>query len=283
MKGSLTTLKYLFVSINAFRNLSVYKINMMIEIFFTIIQTTMLYYLWQAVYSQNEIIGGYSFEEMVRYVLIGQLLATVYFFFVEDFISSKFKDGSVSHYLMKPISFPKYVFFDRLGETAYRTYISILPLAILMILIFKIDLNVGLTTWFYFFISVVISWLTFFCIQFLIGLLVVFTLNSTGIFRFRNFLVLALSGAWVPLDMYPPFIREILMNLPLRSLYYLPLSIVNNKYSESSSILSEIVEGLGFSLLNSFLIEMLVWLAILMLLCSFFWNKAKNYITIQGG
>ena len=76
------------------------------------------------------------------------------------------------------------------------------------------------------------------------------------------------SGQVVPLWMYPPVLREIIMALPFKDSYFTPMAIYVGAY-----------EGNYFQPILS----QVIWALVLFILVQVSWARVQRRIVIQGG
>ena len=80
-----------------------YRIGDMAEILVLIL-------MWTAIYANGSgIIKGFTLNEMITYVLIGNLCTAAVRNFLSGFVSRDISEGRLSMFLIKPIPYIKYV------------------------------------------------------------------------------------------------------------------------------------------------------------------------------
>src|SRR4030042_5535916 len=73
--------------------------------------------IWTIVFRSQAIINGYNYNEMITYIVIGWLflfLTGNYGF--EGIVSIQIKDGTLSNFLTKPVSYLRYIIFLSIGR-----------------------------------------------------------------------------------------------------------------------------------------------------------------------
>src|SRR3989344_1789920 len=103
--------KYLTVFLTSWQNEFIYRLNFILWRGRNVIRILMTFYLWQSIYSQNQIAFGYSQTQMMAYVFLVLLISA----FViatpsNDNIGGEISSGDLSNYLVKPISYLRYWF-----------------------------------------------------------------------------------------------------------------------------------------------------------------------------
>ena len=106
----------------------------------------------------------------------------------------------------------------------------------------------------------------------IVATICLYTESTWGINIVKETIVLLLSGASIPLAFFPERLRAVVQYLPFRAVYDIPLTILLQKNGSSS------LEGL----LPMFAMQ-LIWIAVLTLAGTLFWNHSVKKITVNGG
>ena len=80
-----------------------YKIGFFMRTIGGLIQVLIMYYLWMAIFNSSPTgeINGFTSREMVLYVIISYITASIVEAYIEGTISSEIRDGSIATYLIK--------------------------------------------------------------------------------------------------------------------------------------------------------------------------------------
>lgn len=250
-----------------------YKINFLLGIFSTFILIFIHYHLWLKIYEGNQVvqIGGYTFTEMIVYII---MIRVLYVFAnslnIEEKVSKEIKDGDISLFITKPINYLVYNISTKLGDMIIQIIISILVLMTFFIIMIK---NMSFVP------SVSISVLVFITAIFglllntLIGYvfaLMAFWIEQVSImFVFKKNLLNFISGVWIPISLFPSSMKVVLEYLPFNYLQYFSVTIFQQSISEM-----QIVKGL---------VVQVVWLFILLLLSQIIWKRGVAKFTSVGG
>ncbi len=228
----LTSLKweYLknFQSIKTFliRNMT-YKMNffllMVIPIFvFFFIK----YNLWISIYKINsvEVIQGYTLARMLQYqfgIVLLDLFVRSHFF--SQNLSADIRLGKISSFLLYPFNFINYQLSKFISDKILQLFIGLITLFV--VLFFDlIEINISiLIKFFLFIITINIFW---FLTQTFIGLLSFWLEETWSLNICIRFITAFLSGSFIPLDLYPEFLRNILTWTPFPYLIYFPVKVL---------------------------------------------------------
>ena len=211
----------------------VYRVNFFMEILSGIFSSLIVIFLWMAVYrySHREIIGGYSLREMVTYLLGAGLINSFILTTAENpETSQNIQDGSLSAYLVKPLS-PYGIWFARdLGTKSFFFLLGLI--GYLIIGIFFKELLISFPDGKYlllFLVSIVLSALLQFLLFEVLSLLSFWIENTYGL-RFTMRVIMEVAGgAIIPLSFFPGILQKIFSLLPFSFLIYFPMKLYLGK------------------------------------------------------
>ncbi len=233
------------------------------------IELLVLILMWTAIYAGgNGAIKGFSREEMITYVLVGNVCAVLTRNFLAGFVSRDINEGRLSMYLVKPISYIRFTLTHEIGRAFFATFVSFLTMILITsffhsLFIFNTDpAYIALTI-----LMVLLAFVTEMLISFLVGLCAFWFEEVDGIQstveRIRRFF----AGGYFPLTLLPLFLSTLSMYLPFAYSFFVPAQLYLKKMS-----LSEAAHGIGIQF---------VWILLLSLIIYVVWNRGlKKYEAI---
>lgn len=240
-------------------------------IFFTIIsgilRIFMYYFLWASVYKEKDLIGGLSWDETRTYIFLSFIINSIISFYTEVKISDDIKSGNIVIDFMRPISYQNIKFFETLGLIFLEGIISTIVIGIIAILIFNIILPSSLISMLWVIVSVACGLIIKFSLSYISGLLCFWTHGIVGIIWIRSALIDVMSGAIIPLSIYPEAINRFIMMLPFKNIVYTPVMIYLNKID---------------NLTNTVFIQF-AWVIIFWVLSKLLFFQASKKLTVNGG
>jgi len=272
MKGLRGVKTYFTFTNNTIKAILSYRANVVIFVLGDAMILAVTYYLWKAIFnsSPERILNGFSFQEMIIYVLLSFVVAIMIDPGINGTIYREVKDGSIAMNLIRPINFQKRIFFEGLGNFLYNLCLifSIGFIAIIYLSI-KYQGGVNLLNIILFMVSVVMA----FCINFLfsysLSLLSFKITNMWGLFQIMQAVVQLLSGALIPMVFFPSIVQKIFVFLPFQSMIYTPCMIYLGKLS-----VGQIIISLGIQF---------IWIILLYLLSKVMWKALIKNLVILGG
>lgn len=258
--------KYIAIIKAAWYGQMVYRINFfthrlgnLFEIFSQII-------IWSVIFNNQSIVSGYSYNEMITYIVVGWLFMFMTANYGLEFkVSEDIQTGRMSNMLIKPISYLRYIVTLSIG----RVSIAMSTAIGMQILVFVLLKNIIIFNFDFFLIIILLAMLIvgyfirlFFSI--IIGFASFWTMEISGIIICSGVIIKFLSGAFFPINLLPSYIVKIFTFFPFVYTFYTPTQIYLGKIS-----LAEGVKGLGIEIL---------WLLVLYLIIKLIWKKGlKKY------
>jgi ABC-2 type transport system permease protein len=230
-----------------------------------IVEMVSLIVLWGAIFQNSVIIGGFTFEQMVTYIIIGNLFRTMVRNFLPSVIDRDIREGKLSLYLVRPMSYFEFVLVKEVGRISVATFMStisqvVVTLFFIKLIIFNFDVIYLLLI----LIMLILAFLTELLVAYLVGLVAFWTDEAEGLYNSVDNLKRLFSGGYFPLSLLPSIFLNISFLLPFAYSFYIPTQIYLKKIS-----LDQGVKGL---------VVQLIWIVILGLIIRFVWNKGiKKY------
>lgn len=250
-----------------------FRLGTFVTLFANLIYLVLVYYLWKAIYDSagTDVVNGMSFNDTMIYLI----LATALFNFLEMFVvwdmSRAIQSGKIILDLLKPMKYRRYTFWSYSGAHVMQFILSFVPTFIVVMIVTGGAIHIGLNM-IWFMISVIFALLVNFNIEMIVATICLYTESTWGINIVKETIVLLLSGASIPLAFFPDSLARIVKYLPFRAVYDTPLSILLQKNGSD--------EWLGlFSLWG----QQIIWIVILSVAGTLFWNHSVKKITVNGG
>ena len=228
----------------------VYKLNFCLMIIApTLVFFFIKYNLWSSIYEMPgvRLIKGYSLDAMLQYQALVMITAFLSQGYNSMDLASDIRLGRMSKFLIYPFSFGKYHFGRFLALQAIQLAVAVVTL--LLVLKSGVIAPLALDNLFCGFALTFCVSVMWFSICFILGL-VAFWMEQTWVLRVM-FLIVSqfLSGAIIPLDLFPGWLNQILQYLPFPFLTYVPVKVFSGEYSGNYiiALLSTLVWTFVFS------------------------------------
>ncbi len=235
-----------------------------------IAEVLILVFMWTAVYaSTGGTIKGFTLQEMITYVLIGNLCFVAVRNFLPSNVSEMINSGKLSMFLVKPIPFIKYVFINELGRAFLATVISVITQVI--ILLFFLNTVIINTDPRYLGLILVMVFLAFIIellIGFLVGAVAFWTEEVEGLLTSIDRIKRFFSGGYFPLSLLPAAALSIGSYLPFAYSFFIPASLYLKKIT--------LLQGV-----HGILVQV-VWIAVLSVILSIVWKQGLRRYEATG-
>jgi len=224
------------------------------------------YNLWSSIFQgdMNLEIKGYTFTEMINYHVWSMIVGLVAQGHTAMNLSEDIRMGRISTYLIYPFNFWEFHTASFVAFQVIQVFIAFITLAsITMLGLLQLPALEYIAFGLLYCLFVSLFWFT---LQYLTGILA-FWLEETWMLRVMLSIVTAfLSGAILPLDLYPTWLVEALNYTPFPYLTYYPIKIFTGDTSFMAQAYGVVsVWTVGFILINRKL-----------------WNKGMGLYTAAG-
>ncbi len=264
-----TWMPYLEFSRVGFVNILAFRLRYYTGIVTYLINVTVYYFIWRAVYGPGEQIAGYDLGQMVTYVAVGWIIRSFYWNTIDQEIAYEVIEGKIAMELIKPISVQWMWLARAIGESAFRLVMLTTPTALVIALIFPVHGPASLPNFALFVVAVVGSFFLMGSINFLIGTCAIRLKSILALIRAKYWLIELLSGLLIPMTFFPASIRAVLAWLPFQHIAFTPLQIYLGKLRGGQAAAA--------------LAQQWIWAAALLWLGDRWWDRSTRKITIHGG
>ncbi len=248
-----------------------FRISIIVAFVGNMFYLMVIYFLWKSIYASSgaDVVNGMTFSDTMIYLV----LATALFNFMEMFtvweIGVNIQTGKIVLDLLKPMKYHSYMFWSMSGNIAVHFFTSFLPTFIVVYFLTNGYIHLG-TNLIFFVVSVLMSVVINFCIDFFVGTICLYTESIWGINIMKQVIVLLLSGATIPVAFFPEPLKTIIYYLPFQSVYNSPLTLLINSSMPSAE---------AFKILAM----QLVWCIVMIFISRLFWRFSLHKITVNGG
>ena len=216
--------------------------------------------IWTVIFKEQNIIQGYTYEEMMTYILVGWIfLFLTNSYGYEDNIARDIHEGRLSNFLLKPISYLKYSVALSFGRVSLAL-VSCVVLSGLLILFFQESI-LGPSNIINIFIIIIMVFLGYIIRLFLsiiVGFIAFWTVDISGPHYSINIIIKFLAGAYFPMNLLPAVFLNISLAFPFVYTFYFPASLYLGKISATQGLI-----GLGVEI---------IWLVLLYFIIKILWK-----------
>jgi len=252
----------------SFKNSLKFKFDIIVSILGRIIIMFVQVEVWKALLNSKST-NSMGINNMIIYLCIGVTISTLYYPNISGIIGEKINDGSISIDIIRPINYSISMFCYSFGQIINSIIFKSIPVLIVAILVFKINIHCSLLQWFLFVIFLCLNVLMYWYVFFIIGLLH-FTLTQAFWFgRICMDIMGILGGSFLPLWIFPKPLQILAYCLPFHLFY---------QFTQQFLMTSFTINQLAF-----WIFQYLFWLIILITISKLLFYYGLKRITINGG
>jgi ABC-2 type transport system permease protein len=217
--------KYLALASLAIQQRFAYRSNVALDLVVNLAQLIAQMYLWRNVFATTPQVGSYDLARMQTYILVSYVVSSMTFSFVVFMVIDLIRSGAIATVLTRPIDFMYAQITEALGEAVVRGLVSLVIAVLLSILFFHALLPASVMAGALFFVSLMFSFLVRVTFDFCISLFACYTLNGRGLHWIQWGVVSIFSGALIPLEFFPNWLKTVAAILPFQAIVSVPINI----------------------------------------------------------
>jgi ABC-2 type transport system permease protein len=262
--------KYLkFIQIS-FNNGLAYRVEYFVGTFRNLVILLVQLAVWKALLAAGPVTtdaGVVTLKEMTTYVVISSMIGTLLTVDVIFNMNDRIRNGQIGMDLVKPVNFQIYTFCNMLGQNMFSFLFQLLPILAIGVIFIGIEFP-SMFNFLLFLITLVNAMVIMFQMNYALGLVAFWYMRgwqSTIIWILNRLF----SGRYIPLWFFPPVLVTISYFLPLRLMYFVPISIYLGKMAPLECLSS--------------ILQQFAWMLVLYGVTRLMWRAAIKKLVIQGG
>ncbi|MDR0287202.1 MAG: ABC-2 family transporter protein [Clostridiales bacterium] len=236
----------------SFKQWAAYRSNILTVFIIAPLGMLAQYFIWRAVIASNGDIIGMDFAQILTYYAITTTLGI----FLADDVAGTLRgliySGDLNSYLLKPVSYFQYALAEKIGKKILSVFFELIPLLLIFIFIFRINLIPHNIYWFI--LSVLLSFVMIFLINYCVGITAFWLTNNWGVNMAVGVLINFSSGLLLPLSLFPLSVQKLLFVLPFQYMYYIPAKVFLGNYE-----LAGLTMSVPYIVLIQFAYVFIIW------------------------
>src|SRR5690606_2260083 len=177
-----------------FLTMLAYRVNYYSGIIIYAINIGAYYFLWKAIYGDQDTLAGFTVAQMTTYIAVSWMARAFYFNNLDREIANEIRDGSVAIQFIRPYSYLLVKMMQGFGEGLFRLLLFMVPGMVIVCLIFPVELPTDPKVWLLYAAMLLLSFLINSQINILTGLSAFFIENIEGMMRMKRVFVDLFSG-----------------------------------------------------------------------------------------
>ncbi|MBC8953947.1 ABC-2 family transporter protein [Xenorhabdus sp. PB62.4] len=262
--------KYLCISHITWQKGIEYRFSVFYMIIEAIIPSIAMIFLWRTIYNNGDLIGGYTFSELVMYFIGARFINYFVWYAIDWKLYEQIHEGNLSTLLLKPIDVQAYYFWEMIGDRVVNIVLGVIPLFILIIILGNhFEFQVSLYNIFSGILSISLSCILWFLVSWTIGCYVFWAQKADMILFVKEMVIMILAGVFFPIDILPSYIVSLIDKTPFPYLAYFPLKILFTDMEETN--------------ISVGLMTQIIWCMIFFVLGRIIWKQGlRKYVEVGG-
>lgn len=185
-------------------------------------------FIWHAVFAGQETLGGFTLEGMLLYYGASSVIYYLTMDFADWNLQMLIRSGRFLTYILRPMSHRFFAFSQKVGHRMLGFMFEFLPVWLIFFFVFRIRLIPAEPVWTL--ISVALSFVILFLINYSTGILAFWMTRTDGIRALIRLLRDLLAGVFIPLSFFPEAVQKVLFFLPFQFVSYVPVRVFLGSY-----------------------------------------------------
>ncbi|MET7468040.1 ABC transporter permease [Micromonospora sp. NPDC005686] len=261
---------YLSLSRMAWSTVLAYRTEFLLQLVGSAVQAVALFAVWRALFvgDTDGSLAGLSWDQMKGYLFVSFLTGTILSSFTDGQLALRVLDGSVALDLVRPIDYQLARFAEAIGYLLGELMVVVVMGGVLLMVFGGAPLpDAPQAALFLVSLAAVVP--LKFALVYAVGLACFWTGNFTGLTLSRIAVTSILSGALVPIALYPQWLQTICVFSPFPGIVSTPALI----------FLGEVQGAEALSLVGL----QLLWIVLLWLATRLLWRAALRRLVVHGG
>jgi ABC-type uncharacterized transport system permease subunit len=246
-----------------------YRNTMLLFLGVSIVQIFMLKKVWGALYAARPGVLSIPLADLIVYLTIANLIVWSFpTHTVSRYLRERIREGSVVFDLVRPVGFVPQLVAQLAGALGGALLIIVIALPAVA-LAGSLSLPAGAGAAGMFAVSLLCAYGIAGLLSMMLSMVAFWTLEIDGLTMLYVLVASFLSGALVPVAVFPGALRTVVEWLPFQATTYVPASIYVGSLAGSDAW-----RAIGLQL---------AWVVILGLAAALMWRRAMRRVVVQGG
>ncbi|OGM18847.1 hypothetical protein A2686_02295 [Candidatus Woesebacteria bacterium RIFCSPHIGHO2_01_FULL_38_10] len=238
-----------------------YPLEILTSVLKRLVDTAFLIVLWSIIIKNTS--GLITLPEIVSYFLLAsgiEEIVMAHWGFLGDYLGWRIKLGKFSNYLLKPVSIIPQLYASAIGRNGMRVILAIVSI-IAGIIIHPPQNSLSVALFLVFFITALFTGLAY---NIILGTMYFHFVDASGVKNAISHMSRLLSGAMVPIYLFPENFKNLILLTPFPGMVYGPVNALKTNQLNQEVIVQ--------------LFVIIFWMLILNVGAYLFWNQSiKKY------
>ncbi len=226
--------------------------------------------LWLLIFSNTSILKGFTREEIITYIIAGNLISLLSSYFLHHIIAHDIIKDDSKLLVYYPIQYFFHILARGLGKNFFPFIIAaIFNILLLYFLVDSIVINVNILYLGLILLMVILAFVIEFLIAYLLKLYVFWTIESSQLYTVLMRIKRFLAGNYFPLSLLPHIFLTTSLTLPFAYSFFVPMELYLKKIDLETGL-----KGIGVQV---------IWIVIMYAFIKITWQKKIKKSRIKQG
>jgi len=216
------------VAFVTFKEWGAYRTHSLVSVFVGPVYFLVQYFIWTAVHGSGAF-PGMELEEMIRYFAAVALIGYLVMDFADWNLSMLVTTGRFLTFSLRPLNHRFFALSQKVGHRVLGFLVEFIPCYLIFMFVFNIDMLPAYLGWTV--LSIMLAFLMNFFVNYCIGLVSFWVVQSGGIRSVYSLVGAVFSGALLPLVFFPMPLQVVQFFLPFQYTSYVPAMVFLGRYS----------------------------------------------------
>lgn len=216
------------VAFATYKEWAAYRSHMLVSLLVGPLYYLIQVYIWRAVYATRDNISGLTLDQMLVYYGVAAVINYLIFDFADWNLQMHIRVGSYITFMLRPISHRFYALSQKVGHRLLGLWVEFIPVYLIFFFVLKIHLIPA--NWVWAVISIILSFLMTFLVNYCVGLTGFWLVKADGVRRMILIFRDVLAGTLVPLTFFPEILQKVFLFLPFQFMTYVPVRVFIGSY-----------------------------------------------------
>lgn len=247
------------VAFVTYKEWAAYRSHMVVSLFVGPVLFLVQLFIWNTLFLHRETLNGLTLEQMITYFAIVTVLNYVIFDFADWNLQMLIRTGKFLTFLLRPVSHRFFALSQKIGHRTLGLWLEMTPVLLIFIFFFHIPLQPAYPVWAA--VSVMLSFLMMFLVNYCIGMTAFWLTNTDGVRRMFMILRDVCAGMFIPLSFFPLPLQKVMFFLPFQFITYVPTRVFIGSYELAGVSLGipQVVILQGVAVLLMWLLSDVLW------------------------
>jgi len=261
--------KYLSLALVTLQQAITYRLPTLLTFLSNFVWVLILLFLWQTIFAARGQVGTFDWPRMRTYILVSYVVNSLVTHYSESEVIYAIREGQIAVDLIRPVDYMAARLAGAAGSALFEGALGGVAALALGIFVLHVQPPASPGAALAFAVSIALAFLVRFLISYLVSLFCFWTANGLGLMWARAAVSNVLSGALIPLQLFPGWLRSVAAILPFQALVSTPVLIYQGQRAGTGLLLA-----LGVQV---------GWAVALWLLARALWIPCVRRLTVHGG